>query len=140
MKIPTVLIVLLSDAELRGKACPGVNSGYGLAPWRCPVVRLLTAFLLVVLLSFSSGCSGAFFVGGAINPNTQTVSGLITVVHVSISSDGSFGTIVTFVSSGAATSVNFCGDQHSQFPMNQFVQASFNPGTPCANLIVVVAG
>ena len=104
------------------------------------MVRLLTVFLLVLLLLLSGACSGAFFVGGAINPTTQTVSGLITVVHVSVSSDGSFITIVTFVSSGTATSINFCGDQHNQFPMNQFVNASFNPGTPCANLIVIVVG
>jgi hypothetical protein len=104
------------------------------------VVRLLTVFLLAVLLLPPTGCTGAFFVGGAINPSTQTVSGLVTVVHVSITSDGSSITIVTFVSGGTSTSVNFCGNQLSQFPMDQFVKASFNPGTPCANLIVIVVG
>jgi hypothetical protein len=102
------------------------------------VVRLLTVSLLAVLLLPPTGCTGAFFVGGAIHPSTQTVSGLVTLVHVSISSDGSSITVVTFISSGTSTSVDFCGDQHNQFPMNQFVNATFNPGTPCANLIVIV--
>jgi hypothetical protein len=70
----------------------------------------------------------------------QTVSGLVTVVHLSITSGGSSITVVTFAAGGTANSVNFCGDQRSQFPMNQFVQASFNPGTPCATLIAIVVG
>jgi len=65
----------------------------------------------------------------------QTVSGLVTVVHLSTTSGGSAITVVTFAAGGAANIVNFCGDQRAQFPLNQFVEASFNPGTPCATLI-----
>ena len=104
------------------------------------MVRLLTVLFFLSLLLLSFGCSGVFFVGGAINPGMQTVSGLVTVVHLSITSSGSSITMVTLAADGAANTINFCGDRRSQFPMSQFVQASFNPGTPCATLITIVVG
>ena len=102
------------------------------------MVRLLTALFLTCLLFLSWGCSGVFFVGGAINPGMQTVSGMVTVVHLSITGGGSSITVVTLAAGGAANTINFCGDQRSQFPMSQFVEASFNPGSPCATLLAIV--
>jgi hypothetical protein len=32
----------------------------------------------------------------------------------------------------------FCGDQTTLFPLNQTVRVNFNPGQPCATVIVVV--
>jgi hypothetical protein len=34
--------------------------------------------------------------------------------------------------------MGFCGDQRSQFPMNQIVRASFTPGATCAAIIEIV--
>ncbi|HXY48570.1 MAG TPA: hypothetical protein VEI01_03900 [Terriglobales bacterium] len=104
------------------------------------MVRLLAALFLASLLLLSCGCSGFFFVGGAINPGMQTVSGMVTVVHLSITNGGSSITAVTLAAGGAANTINFCGDQRSQFPMSQFVEASFNPGVPCATLLTIVVG
>jgi hypothetical protein len=57
-----------------------------------------------------------------------------------IGGDGTsvFVTFVTFLQTGTSSTVGFCGDQRSQFPMNQFVRTDFTPGPTCATLVVVV--
>jgi len=103
--------------------------------------RLLCSLLACSLALCCSGCSGVF-VGGAINPGFSTVSGTVSFIQLSNVMDGSGGfvvvTFVTFQQSGAPSTVGFCGDQTSQFPMNQMVKTNFNPGQPCAGLIVVI--
>jgi hypothetical protein len=102
------------------------------------VKRLLSAFLVVSVLLLCSSC-GNVFVRGAIN--FSTVSGLVSIVQLTtVIDDGSsvLVTFVTFLQEGTSTTMGFCGDQTSQFPLNQMVTTNFNPGQPCATLIVVI--
>ena len=72
----------------------------------------------------------------------STVSGTVSVVHVStvVGGDGSsfLVTFVTFLGSGSSQSIGFCGDHHTQFPINHVVRTDFTPGQSCATLVVVV--
>ncbi|HVO81052.1 MAG TPA: hypothetical protein VMT28_09990 [Terriglobales bacterium] len=100
--------------------------------------RLLSVLLVVSLLLLCSGC-GNIFVRGAIN--FSTVSGFVSIVQLTTVMDGGSSVLVTFVTflqQGTSTTIGFCGDQTSQFPLNQMVTTNFNPGQPCATLIVVV--
>src|SRR5438093_6035104 len=104
-------------------------------------MRLLLVHLLSVSLLFI-GCD-AFFIGFVSNPGgTMSVSGTVTIVQLgSIQKNPNAAitfTAVTFVNSGTAITINFCGDQHSQFPLGQLVRANFNTGFSCSTLLVVV--
>ena len=104
--------------------------------------RILPVFLLISLLL--TGC-GQVFVGFVSNPQipSSSVSGIVIVVHLASANDISGQpvtfTAVTFSNAGLSDIVNFCGDQRSQFPLNQSVRAQFNPGTVCSNLVSVVS-
>ncbi len=102
---------------------------------RAALASLLCAVLLI------PGCD-AVFIGGVFNPNTQTVSGTVSNVFLTFVSDGHGNsiqaTIVTLVVNLGQSTIAFCGNQQSQFPMNQFAQATFVPGQPCSNLLTVV--
>ncbi|MBZ5704920.1 MAG: hypothetical protein LAN63_06165 [Acidobacteriia bacterium] len=100
--------------------------------------RLLSALLVVSLLLLCSSC-GNIFVRGAIN--FSTISGFVSVVHLTTVIDGNASVVVTFVTflqQGTSSTIGFCGDQTSQFPLSQMVTTNFNPGQPCATLIVVI--
>ena len=99
------------------------------------MVRLLS---LLVLLSCGlfTGC-GYVAVSGAINPNTQMVAGLVSIVQFQFVNGSTSVTIVTLVGSGTAQTLQFCGDQRPQFPMDRSVNASFHPGAPCNTLVAV---
>jgi hypothetical protein len=105
------------------------------------MARILPALLVSLLLT---GC-GQVFVGFVSNPQVSpsTVSGLVIVVHLESTNDINGSpitfTAVTFSNGGLSSNVNFCGDQRSQFPLNQSVRANFNPGTVCSNLVLVVS-
>ena len=105
------------------------------------MARTFLALLTSLLLT---GCGG-IFVGFVSNPqiSPSSVSGIVIVVHLETSSDVNGNSItftaVTFSNGGLSSNVNFCGDQRSQFPLNRSVRADFNPGTVCANLVVVVS-
>jgi len=47
-------------------------------------------------------------------------------------------TFVTFLQDGAATTIGFCGDERSRFPMQQTIQANFTPGQTCASIVKIV--
>lgn len=102
-------------------------------------------FVLTQLLALSlllSGCSGVF-VGFVSNPGgTMSVSGTVSIVQLGVITDPTGATItftaVTFVNPGTATTISFCGDQRSRFPINQFVRADFNTGVFCSALVAVV--
>lgn len=100
--------------------------------------HLLSLTLGFALLAAWCGCGSKFFIRGAIN--TGTVSGTVSVVELSIVSDNGASvtvTQVTFLASGMPTSMNFCGDQRSLFPLDQFVKASFTPAPACATIVQV---
>jgi hypothetical protein len=101
--------------------------------------RLLSFPLALLLLTTSLGCGDVFFRGAL---QTSTISGTISVVQLSVvvAGDGTnvSVTFVTFLQAGTSTTIGFCGDQRSQFPMNQFIRATFTPGQPCASVVQIV--
>ena len=99
------------------------------------MVRLLSLFVLLACI-LSIGC-GYVAVSGAINPNTQMVAGLVSIVQFQFVNGSASVTVVTLVGSGTAQTMSFCGDQRPQFPMNQFVHARFQHGTTCNTLVAV---
>jgi hypothetical protein len=106
-------------------------------------MRLALVLILMVSLPLA-GCS-QFFVGFVSNPGGSAVviTGMITTVGIGFV-DNSQGTQVTFtaVSFGnteGVTTINFCGDKRSQFPVNQVVRADFQAGLYCSTLIAATA-
>jgi hypothetical protein len=103
--------------------------------------RLLSLLLALCLCVGCAGC-GNIFVRGTLQPGFSTVSGVVSIVHLSaiIGGDGNSVqiTFVTFLQNGTGNTIGFCGDQRDQFPLNQLVRTNFTPGTPCATLVVVV--
>jgi len=98
------------------------------------MARLLSLLLCVCCLF--TGC-GYVAVSGAINPNTQMVAGLVSIVQFQFVNGAASVTVVTLVGSGTAQTLQFCGDQRPKFPMNRSVNASFQPGTTCNTLVAV---
>ena len=97
---------------------------------------------LIVLLVVLAGCGqiNASFVS---NPGFPTsVTGIIIAVQVQTSTgpNGAVNTFtaVTVQSVNTTNNLNFCGDQHSFFPLNQQVRIDFNTGVSCATVISVV--
>ncbi len=96
------------------------------------------ACLLALVLPIA-GC-GNFTFQGALNNNSQTMSGVVSVVQVTFVNDNNVEiqvTIVTLLNNFISTTRTFCGDQQIQFPFNDFAQATFVPGQPCSNLLTV---
>jgi hypothetical protein len=104
------------------------------------VIRLFAPVLIISLLAVSTGC-GNWSVSGAINTGS-TITGSISFVQLGNVLNGTGGTIqvtfVTFVQNGASSTIGFCEDQIGLFPLDQTVRVNFNPGQPCATIIVVV--
>jgi hypothetical protein len=103
--------------------------------------RLLAVLLVVILAASLTGCGSTFLVRGTLN--ASTISGTISIVQLTTVVDhGTLITVtlVTFLQSGSASSMNFCGDQRTQFPIDQFVNARFTPGPACATVIQIVIG
>lgn len=102
-------------------------------------VALLLAFALAISLALSlAGCNGITAIG--FNSDLRAVSGTVSVVHVSFSSDGNFITFVTLQSNGFPNQLAFCGDNAAQFPLNTSVTVKFNPGQNCNQIVVVIVG
>ena len=101
---------------------------------RLPSLILAGSFLLS-----SIGC-GNVFVRGAIGTGS-TIQGSVSTVEIGSVLNGTGGTVqvtfVTFLANGTFSTIGFCADQSSLFPMNQTVLVNFNPGQPCATVIVV---
>jgi hypothetical protein len=96
---------------------------------------------LVALCLLLAGC-GSFLVGFVSNPGGPfSVSGTVTIVSFGFIQDPTGLTItftaVTFVDSGTATTINFCGDQRAMFPINRFLRTDFNIGIHWSVLIAV---
>jgi hypothetical protein len=98
--------------------------------------RLVLLAIFAVLLSCVA--CGDIFVRGAINPGFQSTTGTVSVVQLSASSgSGVTITIITLMENNAASTLNFCGDQRTLFPLEQQVQINFRPGSPCASVLAV---
>jgi hypothetical protein len=103
------------------------------------VNRLLVLVVVACLLTCVS--CGDIFVRGAINPGSQSASGLVSVVQFSAATGtGVSLTIITLAGNGMAGTFSFCGDQRTLFPIDSQVRVSFMPGNPCASLVTVVLG
>ena len=104
-------------------------------------MKCVLSFLLICLVLTVPGC-GNIFIRGAPPAGFSSVSGSVSVVQLSAIIAGNGTTVqvtfVTFLQAGASSTVAFCGDQRSQFPMQQAVRADFNPGQPCARIITIV--
>ena len=101
--------------------------------------HLLSLALIFLLPASLCGCGSKFFVRGAIN--TATISGTVSVVELTTAiEDGTSVTVtlVTFLQNGTSSGMNFCGDQRTLFPVDQFVRASFTTTTACANVVQIV--
>ncbi|MBZ5653212.1 MAG: hypothetical protein LAO18_22330 [Acidobacteriia bacterium] len=101
------------------------------------------SFLLVICMTVTlTGCGNVFFVGGAVNPGTSSVSGMVSVVQISAVIGDSGTTVqvtfVTFLRDGTSSTIGFCGDERSRFPMQQVVRAKFTPGQTCASIVTIV--
>ena len=103
--------------------------------------RLLCISLLACLVTTLTGCGNIFF-RGALPGVSSSVSGAVSVVQLSavIGENGTTVqiTLVTFLQGGTSSTIGFCGDRRSQFPMQQTVRAEFNPGQTCASIVSVV--
>jgi hypothetical protein len=103
--------------------------------------RLLSALLAVCLVLVGAGC-GNIFVNGAVLNGTSSVSGLVSVVQLTAIIGGNGTTVqvtfVTFLRDGAASTIGFCGDERSRFPVQQTIQANFTPGQTCASIVKIV--
>ncbi len=102
------------------------------------VAGLLLSALLVTCLC---GC-GSITIAGAVGPGVVVVSGFVSGVQTTTvpGTNGTFiqVTIVTLQQTLGFTSNTFCGNVGIQFPMNSFARVNFQPGTPCATIVVVV--
>ncbi len=102
----------------------------------------LSLLLAVGMMVTLTGCGGVFFVGGAFNPGTSSIIGVVSVVQVSaVIGDGGTTVQVTFVTfqrDGVPSTIGFCGDERDRFPMQQVVRANFTPGQTCASIVTIV--
>lgn len=99
-------------------------------------------FIVVAGAILFAGC-GQVFVGFVSNPqvSSSSISGIVIIVHLESSNEISGPqtfTAVTFSNGGLSSTVNFCGDQRTHFPLNQSVQADFTPGSECSTLVKVL--
>jgi hypothetical protein len=65
----------------------------------------------------------------------------VSIVQLGNVLNGTGGTVqvtfVTFLQNGTSFTLALCGDQTNLFPLDQTVSVDFNPGQPCATVIVV---
>jgi len=106
-------------------------------------MKLSRSFLLVICMIVAlTGCDGVFFVGGAFNPGTSSISGVVSIVQISAVVGDSGTTVqvtfVTFQRDGVPSTIGFCGDQRDRFPLQQAVRANFTPGQTCASVVTIV--
>jgi hypothetical protein len=105
------------------------------------VKRLFSFLLATCVVVTLTGC-GNIFIRGAINPGTASVSGMISVVQLSaVIGDGGNTvqvTVVTFLQDGTSSTIGFCGDERSRFPVQESIRADFTPGQTCASIVTIV--
>jgi hypothetical protein len=103
-------------------------------------MRRLAAVLLLV---FSvGGCGGVTSFGIFTNFEHARTSGVVSIVHFTVISGPGRTlvdvTVVTLVQDGFSNTNTFCGDVRDQFPMNSFVNVTFNPGNICNTVVQVI--
>jgi hypothetical protein len=102
-------------------------------------MRTLGLAILLFPILLTAGCGNVF-----IRANNQTVSGVVSVVQLTIVTDGNnvstqvTAVVVTLRDNLGASNFTFCGDQRFQFPPDRFAQATFTPGQTCSTLLSVI--
>ncbi|MCI0351159.1 MAG: hypothetical protein L0Z53_17180 [Acidobacteriales bacterium] len=98
--------------------------------------------LLALSLVFSLvGCSGFVFVSNFPAGSVSSCTGFISIVQFgSVVHHGTSVsvTFVTFLQSGTATNLTFCGNVVNQFPLDAMVRVNFAQATPCSTVQTVV--
>jgi len=101
--------------------------------------RLFSVLLAICFIPLCAGCGN---LSASSQPSFSTATGLVSVVQLStvIGRDGTTVqvTFVTFLQEGTSSTVGFCGDQGSRFPINLAVRTDFIPGQSCSSILVVV--
>jgi hypothetical protein len=72
-----------------------------------------------------------------INPGSSSISGQVSVVQLTVVDGNVQATFVTFLSAGSSSTMGFCGDQRSRFPVNHKLRAHFQQDQPCVALLAV---
>jgi hypothetical protein len=98
-------------------------------------MRSLVLSLVLVLLVFSCACGSDWEIRGTLN--TGTFAGTVSIVHLTLSNDGTQITVVTLLNQLTANDFTFCGNVVNQFPMNSTVQGTFQPGTTCGTIVKI---
>ena len=102
--------------------------------------RLLSVLLVVCLVVICGGC-GNIFIRGALRPGFSTISGSVSIAQLGTMIGGNGTTVqvtlVTFLQNGTLSTIGFCGDQLSRFPIDQMVRTDFTLG---AEIMVVTIG
>ena len=105
------------------------------------VMPLRVVALYAICIGMGS-CGGSYFVGFVSNPvGSTSITGTIVSVNIGFASAPSgmtTVTVVTFANGGTATTLYFCGEQQTLFPLNQTVRADYTSGVLCS-LVVKVA-
>jgi hypothetical protein len=102
-------------------------------------LSLISAMLL-------TACDGLVFFRTGFHPSNTlvTVSGFVSVIQITtiISSGGTttLVTVVTFLQTGTASTINFCGNLGNQFVVNAFTTVDFTQGQSCATMIAISTG
>ncbi len=96
--------------------------------------RPLLVIFTAVLFLFATACGNVFVRG---NFNGASFQGRVSSVQLDV--DGPFEiTFVTFEQSGGFSTLGFCGNQTSLFPLNLTVNVNFNLGQSCATVLTVL--
>jgi hypothetical protein len=98
----------------------------------------LSCLVLLTLLIYACG---NVFVSASWNGGRQSIDGVVSIVQLTVISDGGVSTqvtVVTLANTLRNTTESFCGDQRTQFPVSNSVHVTFMPGQPCSSLFNVV--
>ncbi len=102
-------------------------------------IALIPALLLIT----ACGTVRGGFISNLPASGATSAVGVVSFVGLRFVPDGSGAmvsvTAVTLVGGRSTSNLTLCGDQHSQFPSNQTVTATFTPGTVCASLLSVTS-
>ena len=108
-------------------------------------MRSLQSLLLIAAICLTA-CNGVVFFSAGFHPTNAlvTVSGVVSVIHITtiISAGGTttLVTVVTFLQTGTASTINFCGDVGNQFVVNTFTTVDFTQGQSCATVVAISTG
>lgn len=124
---------------------PRQNYGQKLVRKIACATRIAFTFCVIgLVIAGLVSCSGvAVFATFQPYGTILTVSGVVSIVQIT-SIQNSTGitsiTVVTFVQPGTASTINFCGNLGSQFPVNTFATVTFTQSQSCGNVVTVLLG